>query len=111
MNSVSAISISRPLVSRLHLILADEAPHRGDLGDALQAHQVVAEVPVLDRPQLGEIQAPEVGGALELAPRDAPIPVAVEGLDDVAEGPLPTRLGTLRGRTPLDGEEIGELVL
>ena len=95
----------------LDLVLAHEAADRGHLGDTLETHQVVAQVPVLDGAQLGQIQSAEVGRARELALRDAPIAVAVEGLDEVVQGVGLERLGTAEHRALLDAEELAELCL
>ncbi len=50
----------------LDLVLPHKAAHRGDLGDAGHAHQLVAQIPVLLGSQHREIQARKVGGHQQL---------------------------------------------
>ena len=73
-----------------HLVLLDEAADAGHLGDAGHAGQLVAQVPVLDRAQLGEVAAaagvdedvlvdPADAGGVRTEPRLHPLGQAVTG--------------------------------
>ena len=62
---------AQPVRIDLHLVLAHEAADRGDFGHARHARERVAQVPVLEAAQLGEV---ETAAAIDERVLDRPSP-------------------------------------
>ncbi len=85
----------------LDLELALVAADAGDLGDALHALERVAQLEVLERPQLGEVVT-DLSGSTRAYSNTQPIPVAsgprVTAAPSGRRGPMPARYSCTRER-------------